>query len=103
MAVLFWVRVTEIVAGGGLAAYGCYVLTTGRLSRRARAAFRSTRDAGMYPLCSGAGLVALAVAQFSSDAESLSLAYTLGATIVALLLMGVAFVRYRPRGPGSRP
>lgn len=102
MGILFWLRMAVLLVGGGLAAYGCYVLVTGRLSHRSRATFRSTRDAGMYSLCSGMSLVLLALGQFASQAESFSFVLTLSATVLALLFMGLAFVRYRPRQPNSR-
>lgn len=103
MGILFWLRMAVLLAGCGLAAYGCYVLATGRLSARARAAFRSTRDAGMYPLCSGIGLAFLALGQFANNAGSLPFAVSLGATILAMVFMGLALLRYRPRQPTSRP
>ena len=78
------------------------VLAIGRLSDRSRVSFRSVRDAGMYPLCSGVGLVFLALGQFASDAESLSFALTLGAIVLAMVYMRSAFLRYRPRRPDSR-
>ncbi len=86
-----------------MAAYGCYVLATGRLSHRSRIAFRSTRDAGMYPLCSGLSLVLLALGQLAGDAESFPLVLTLGATVLAMVFTGLAIFRYRPRRPDARP
>ena len=103
MFFLFWLRIAVLLAGGGLAAYGGYVLVSGRLSHRSRAAYRSTRDAGMHPLCSGVGLVLLALGQFASHAESFSFVLTLSALVLALAFFGLAFVRYRPRQPNSRP
>lgn len=84
-----------------MAVYGCYVLATGRVPQRSRAAFRSTRDAGMYSLFGGVGVLLLTLGQIASDAEPI---LTLSATALALVFMGVAFIRYRPRGrPNSRP
>lgn len=103
MGILLWLRIAVLLAGGGLAAYGCVVLATGRLSERSRAAFRSTRDAGMYPLCSGIGLILLALGQLANNAESLPFVVSLGATTLAVAFMGLAFIRYRPRRPNPRP
>ncbi|MCA2219054.1 hypothetical protein [Jidongwangia harbinensis] len=103
MGITVWLRVAVLLAGSSLAAYGCYVLATGRLSDRSRASFRSTSDAGMYPLCSGVGLMLLAGGQFASQIESRSIVLTLGATALALVFMGLAFFRYRPRRSDPRP
>jgi hypothetical protein len=103
MGLLFWLRIAVLLTGGGLVAYGCYVLATGRLSHRSRAAFRSARDAGMYSLCTGLSLVFLALGQLAGHAESMSVVVSLSATALALVLMAVAVVRYRPRRPNSRP
>ncbi|MET0414887.1 MAG: hypothetical protein ABW022_02550 [Actinoplanes sp.] len=97
MGFLGWLRILIVLVGAGVAAYGCYVLVTGRPSERARAAFRSTRDAGMYPLCSGLGLVFLGLGQVAADADSLPIGVAFGALLLALVFGGLAFVRYRPR------
>ena len=104
MDFLFWLRIAVLLAGSSLAAYGFYVLITGRLSDRSRASFRSIRDAGMYPICSGMSLVLLALGQFVSHADTtLSFVLSLSATVLALIFMGFAVVRYRPRKLNSRP
>lgn len=104
MGVILWFsRIAVLLAGGGLVAYGSYVLATGRVPDRSRASFRSAHDAGMYPLCSGIGLMCLVAGQFASDAKSFSVALTFGALILAMVFMGLAFVRYRPRRSSSHP
>jgi hypothetical protein len=99
MGLTFWLALAVLLTGLGLAVYGGYVLATGRLSAKARAAFRSTRDAGMYPLCAGAGLMLLALAQLVPDDWDHSFAYVVVALILALTFMGLAFFRYLPRRP----
>ncbi|WP_250031226.1 hypothetical protein [Paractinoplanes maris] len=97
MGFLFWLRLAVLLAGAGVAVHGCYVLATGRLSGRSRAAFRSTRDAGMYSLCSGLGLIFLALGQSVPDDWDLSIVLILIALALTLTFMGLAFLRYRPR------
>lgn len=97
MGLLFWTRTIVLVIGGVAVAHGGYMLVTGRVSNRARAAFRSTRDAGMYSLCLGLGLVFLALGGYAGQADSSVL--SISATVLALVCMGLAFVRYRPRKP----
>lgn len=103
MGFSLWVRIAVLLVAGSAAAYGCYVLMTGRLSNRSRAAFRSTRDAGMYFLCFGAGIVLLTLTQFVSGANTaLSFVLVVVIGLTALALMGLAVIRYRARSSNSR-
>lgn len=81
------------VAGLALVAFGAAMLVTGRAPEATRRAFRSVRDAGCYHLLFGAGL-ALVVLGTAIRGGIL----TLVSTVVAIALVGVALVRFRPRG-----
>ncbi|MCO8276744.1 hypothetical protein M1L60_39805 [Actinoplanes sp. TRM 88003] len=92
-----WLGIALLLIGIGLAVYGLVVLTTGRVPARSRAVFRSVREAGMYPLCSGAALAFLALGQLVPDDWRHSTVLVLIATFGALTLVGIAYVLYRPR------
>ena len=76
-------------AGAAVALYGAWILVTGRATERALRAFRSVTEVGLYALCTGTGLVLLALGSLFDQIVLLCL---------ALLLCGLAFVKYRPRG-----
>src|SRR5690242_9574240 len=102
MGLTSWLSTAVLLLGAGLVAYGCFVLATGRLSDKARAAFRSVRDAGMYPLCAGTGVIFLALAQLVPDDWDHSFAFVVAALVLALTFMGLAFFRYLPRRKALR-
>ena len=92
-------QIAVLLAGAGVALYGVRVLVTGRPTDRARHAFRTTRDAGMYPLVTGSALVLLAVGQWLSDRDGVPTAWAYLALVAALVLASLGFLRYRPRRP----
>ncbi|WP_249997989.1 hypothetical protein [Actinoplanes sp. M2I2] len=102
MDFMFWLRMVILAIGAVLVVHGLSMVITGRLSERSRAAFRSARDAGLYSLFSGLGLVFLALGQLAADTDRYPIALTFGAVVLALTFMGVAVVRYRPRKSVSR-
>ena len=81
------------VAGAALAAFGVAMLVTGKAPEPTARAFRSVRDAGFYHLLFGVGL-GVVVAGTGVDHPVL----TLLATVLAVLLVGTALIRFRPRG-----
>ena len=85
--------VVGAVAGAVLAAFGLAMLITGRAPEVTAKAFRSVRDAGYYHLLFGVGLGVVVVGTGVDHA-----ALTVGATVLAVVLVGVALVRFRPRG-----
>jgi len=81
------------VAGAALAVFGLSVLVTGRAPTSTARAFRSVRAVGFYHLFFGISL-GLVVIATSLD----SAAVTTAITVVAIVLAGVALVRFRPHG-----
>ena len=81
------------VAGMSLAGYGIWMLAGGRAAGPTARAFRSVRDAGYYHLLFGVAL-ALVVIGTGLDRGLV----TLFITLPAIVLAGVAVVRFRPRG-----
>jgi hypothetical protein len=88
-----WTMVVGGAAGAALAAYGIKMLITGRAPASTARAFRCVRDAGFYHLLFGVAL-ALVVVGTGLDRG----AVTLAAALLAIVLAGVAMVRFRPRG-----
>ncbi|WP_433374290.1 hypothetical protein ACQPZX_03635 [Actinoplanes sp. CA-142083] len=88
-----WTMLVGGAAGLALAMFGAGMLVTGRAPDATTRAFRSVRDAGCYHLLFGLGL-ALVVLGTALDAGIV----TLVTTIVAIVLVAVAVVRFRPRG-----
>ena len=86
-----------LVVGGGigllLGLFGVKMLSTGRAPTVTTRAFRTVRDAGMYHLLFG---VALALVVLATKLPGRATP-VLG-TVLAVALVGVAVVRYRPRG-----
>jgi hypothetical protein len=76
-----------------LAAFGVKMLATGRAPAQTTRAFRTVRDAGMYHLLFGAGLVLVVLAT-----ELPGRATPIIGTVLAVALVGFAVARYRPRG-----
>jgi hypothetical protein len=81
------------VAGLGLAIFGAAMLATGRAPDATTRAFRSVRDAGCYHLLFGAGLALVVL----GTAVRVTVV-TLLTTVAAIALVGVAVIRFRPRG-----
>jgi hypothetical protein len=80
-------------AGAGLALFGLVILVTGRAPGPTARAFRSARDAGFYHFLFGAAL-GLVVIATSIDSP----AVTTTITVLAVIMAGLALVRFRPRG-----
>jgi hypothetical protein len=86
-----------LLAGGAIglavALFGVQMLITGRAPAPTSRSFRDVRDAGLYHLLFGLGLVLLVVGTWlPGDLGPIAFA------AVAIVLAGVAVVRYRPRG-----
>ena len=80
-------------AGLALAAFGVWMLIAKRAPAPTARAFRCVRDAGFYHLLFGVALV-LVVIGTQLDRSVV----TLVTALVAIVLVGVAVVRFRPRG-----
>lgn len=102
MTFLLLLGIVVLVAGCVLAAYGGYVVATGRMGEKARGAYRSAREAGLYTLFSGLALACLAAGQLANNADDVPKVFPVVAITAALVLFGVAFLRYRPREPNKR-
>ena len=85
------------MAGIVLAVFGAGMLVTGRAPEATTRAFRSVRDAGCYHLLFGVGLTMIVFGTAWGGGP-----VTLLTTLIAIALVAVAVVHYRPRrGPGS--
>lgn len=86
-----------LVVGGGigllLAIFGVRMLVTGRAPAPASRAFRTVKDAGLYHLLFGVALVLLVLGTKLSGGTAAIIS-----AVLAVALVGVAVVRYRPRG-----
>src|SRR4051812_36434500 len=89
-----WTMVIGGALGLALAGYGVRMLITGRAPSVTARAFRSVRDAGCYHLLFGTAL-ALVVIGTGLEQRALNAA----TTVLAVVLVGVAMVLFRPR-PG---
>ena len=88
-----WTLVVGGVIGLLLALFGVRMLVSGKGPASTTRAFRSMRDAGMYHLLFGAGLILLVVGtQLPGSAPGVITA------VLAVMLAGLAVIRYRPRG-----
>jgi hypothetical protein len=88
--------IATLVVGGGiglvLAAFGVKTLVSGRAPASTARAFRSVREAGLYYLLFGVALIMLALGtSLRGVAAGIS-------AMVAVVLVAVALVKYRPRG-----
>jgi len=84
------------VIGLALSLFGVMMLVTGRASAGTVRNFRGVRAAGLYHLLFGLALLLMVVGQ-----AVLSGAARTTASVLAIALVGVALVRYRPRGRRS--
>ena len=89
-----------MVIGGAigltLAAFGVRMLVTGRAPDATARAFRTVRDAGSYHLLFGVSLVLVVVGTNLPDGV-----VSVTVTLLAVTMVGVAMVRFRPRGRRS--
>jgi hypothetical protein len=88
-----WTMVVGGAAGLALAGFGVRMLLTGRAPGPTARAFRSAHDAGCYHLLFGVALVLVVVG--TGLAGTLPPVVT---TVLAVVLVGWAMARYRPRG-----
>ncbi|WP_250028674.1 hypothetical protein [Paractinoplanes maris] len=88
-----WTMLAGGVAGAGLAVFGLAVLVTGRAPEPTARAFRSVRDAGFYHFFFGTALGLVVIGTGITNG-----AVTTTITVLAVVMAGVALVRFRPRG-----
>ncbi|SNY52018.1 hypothetical protein [Paractinoplanes atraurantiacus] len=92
MSTSTWTLVVGGVAGAVLAIFGASMLITGRAPQATARAFRSLRDAGFYHLLFGVGLGLVSIGTALDNPV-----VTMTVTILAVAMVGVALVRFRPR------
>lgn len=80
------------VIGLALALFGVRMLVTGRAPASSVRSFPDLRTAALYHLLFGLALLLLVLGQTLLDGDA-----GLVASVVAVTLVGVALVRYRPR------
>jgi hypothetical protein len=90
------VGIATLVVGGGigllLAAFGGKTLASGRAPEPTARAFRTVKEAGLYYLLFGVALIMLAAGtSLRGPAAGIS-------AVVAVVLVAIAVVKYRPRG-----
>ncbi|MGK5680739.1 hypothetical protein [Actinoplanes sp. URMC 104] len=93
MSTSAWTMVAGGVAGGALAVFGLVILLTGRAPATTARAFGSVRDAGFYHFLFGTAL-GLVVIGTAIDSP----AVTITITALAVVMAGVALIRFRPHG-----
>ena len=93
MSTSTWTMLAGGAAGGGLALFGLVILVTGRAPGPTARAFRSARDAGFYHFLFG---VALGLVVIATGIDQGVVTVTI--TVLAIVMAGVALVRFRPRG-----
>ena len=88
-----WTLLIGGAIGLALALFGVRMLITGRAPASTARSFRTVHDAGLYHLLFGLGLLLLVGGtRLPGDRTSIVTA------VAAVMLAGVAVVRYRPRG-----
>ena len=93
-----WMLVVGGAIGLALALFGVKILVTGRAPAPTSRLFRDVRDAGLYHLLFGFGLVVLVIGtRLPGDLPPVA------ASVVAVVLAGVAVVRHRPRSGKETP
>jgi len=101
MSTSSWTLVAGGSAGLILSIFGAGMLITGRAPDATVRAFRSVSDAGRYHLLFGVGLMFVVVGTVLRGVAAVISA------VVAVVLVGIAIVRFRPRGhqqpPGDKP
>jgi hypothetical protein len=91
-----WTAAIGGTIGLALAVFGTRMLITGRAPDATARAFRSVREAGCYHTLFGVALVLVVVGtNFAGTPAALVM------TLLAVALVGLAVVRFRPRGRRS--
>jgi hypothetical protein len=91
-----WTMVIGGVIGLALTVFGGRMLITGRAPDAVARAFRSVREAGIYHTLFGMALVLVVIGTNLSGGP-----VALVITLLAVGLVGVAVIRFRPRGRRS--
>src|SRR4051812_444738 len=94
MSTSTWTVVVGAVAGVTLVVFGVGMLITGRAPDATVRAFRSVRDAGCYHLLFGAGLALVVLGTAFGGGGVI----TVVTAAIALVLVAIAVIRFRPRG-----
>jgi hypothetical protein len=95
-----WTMAIGGAAGLALAVFGIRMLITGHAPEVTARAFRTVKDAGAYHLLFGVALTAVVIGTGLRRP-----ALTLVTTVLAVALVGLAVIRFRPRGrrsPGEK-
>ena len=87
-----WSLLIGGLAGLGLVAFGVRILVTGRMPGMIRRSFRTERDAALYHLLFGVGLLLLVGGTFLPFPYGGSIC-----TLIAAVIALVAVIKYRPR------
>jgi hypothetical protein len=93
-----WTLLIGGAIGLALALVGAKVLVTGRAPDSIARAFRTTRDAGLYHLLFGLGLILLVAGTRLPGGNT-----GIVTAILAVALAGTAVIRYRPRRKEREP
>ncbi len=91
-----WTMVVGGAVGLALAIFGVRMLVTGRAPEMTARAFRNVRDAGCYHTLFGTALVLVVI---GTNLPQGAIALTM--TVLAVAMVGVAVIRFRPRGRRS--
>lgn len=100
MDLISWLLLIVGAVGVGVAIYGWRILVTGRAMCGDEQAFRRREDAGPYYLCFGLALALLASGSLLGLHANATLA--VAPAVVAMVLIGFATIRYRPRSKRRR-
>jgi hypothetical protein len=87
-----WTLVTGGTIGLALVLFGARMLVTGRAPASTVRAFRSMRDAGLYHVLFGAGLILLVAGAKLPGGQT-----GVVTAVLAVMLAAVAVIRYRPQ------
>jgi len=91
-----WTMVIGGAIGLALTVFGVRMLVTGRAPEVTARTFRSVRDAGCYHTLFGMALVLVVIGSNLAGG-----AVALVMTLLAVAMVGLAVVRFRPRGRRS--
>ncbi|MEV6844811.1 hypothetical protein [Actinoplanes sp. NPDC051411] len=91
-----WTTAIGGAIGLALAVFGARMLITGRAPNATTRAFRNVREAGCYHTLFGVALVLVVVGtNFTGSPAALVM------TLLAVAMVGLAVIRFRPRGRRS--